>query len=511
MVNDNSILFPAQVLDTNDPMMLGRIRAVRLIDNLDDILRGVTDPPWDEVKDIWTNRDPLIFNTLLPYFVYSTPKKDELVQVIYLNKDFRYQNQFYVQASAFSSPTSTYKEFYFGGNKWTGQGAQIVNPNPLKNQDGTFKDRQLHAGVFPQPGDNAILGRGSADLIVKQDEVLLRAGKFQEENLQPNVLPVGNPKRAFLQLSRFQTTKEVLPPKTYFELIDEVVLVKYLVEWVLINPENTKDNFTGDIFLYQLKPDPSTNSRNLTIDSEVSSNLKVLVYKQEIKGGYLDIIDQINAFISACNNTNFFNGYQLFPDNLDSTKFPLFYRPTNSTFAKMNPSTPSGLTSTVEINNLSKIFKSIKVSPGIKGGYGLIYTKNNVGTVASFVKKTVPQSRFVTQQATYGAVGGDKVFLLSHKSAIPNRGGPINFDNTLYGISPDQFGDEIVPKTSSMVRGEELLELINLIVQFLVTHTHAFPGLPPVPVTLSGVNVASLTSELQNAVNKILNENIRLN
>jgi hypothetical protein len=95
---------------------------------------------------------------------------------MFLNSDFKYQNQYYVQNN-FSSPTSTFKEFNFGANKFTGTGFQIENPKPLKNQDGTYTDKRIE-GVFPQPGDNAILGRGSADLIVKQDEVLLRAGKF---------------------------------------------------------------------------------------------------------------------------------------------------------------------------------------------------------------------------------------------------------------------------------------------------------------------------------------------
>lgn len=167
-------------------MMLGRIRAVQLIDNYDDILKSISDPPWNEEKDIWTSRDPFVFNPLLPYFVYSIPKADELVQVIYVNKDFQYQNQYYIQ-NTFSSPTATFKEFYFGGNKFTGTGMQIKNPKPLKNQDGTLTDQSVHKGVFPQPGDNALLGRGSADVIVKQDEILIRAGKFKGEQLQPNV------------------------------------------------------------------------------------------------------------------------------------------------------------------------------------------------------------------------------------------------------------------------------------------------------------------------------------
>jgi hypothetical protein len=62
-----------------------------------------------------------------------------------------------------------------------------------------------------------------------------------------------------------------------------------------------------------------------------------------------------------------------------------------------------------------------------------------------------------------------------------------------------------------MVRGEELMELINLIVRFLITHTHAFPGLPPLPVGYDGSTSTAILTELQNAANKILNANIRLN
>jgi len=508
--DDKSIFFQCKVLNTEDPMMLGRIRAIRLIDNEDDILKSVTDPPWNQETDPWTERDPLIFNSLLPYFIYSTPKKDELVQVIYLNKDFRYQNQYYIQNGTYSSPTATFKEFYFGGNKFTGNGVQIKNPKPLKNKDGTYTDKAIHGGVFPQPGDNAVLGRGSSDLVVKQDEVLLRAGKFKEPNLQPNILPVGNPQRAFLQLSRFQTTKVILPPKTYYELIEDVILVKYLIEWVLTNPENTQNKFVGSVYLYQLKADPSTNSKNLTVDSKVSENLKTLVYEQNIKGSSDDIINQINDFIKTCNDTNVISGTTIFSDNQDETKFPIFYRPTNSTYQKINPSAPSGTTNTTIVNNISKIYKGIKLTPSIKGGWGLIYTKKKVGIPATAFKKIIPQNKYITQQTTYGALGGDKLFLLSHNSSIPGKG-KINFDNTLYGISPEVFGDEIVPKTSSMVRGEELMELINLIVRFLVTHTHAYPGLPPIPVTQDGTTAQNILSELQNAVNKILNGNIRLN
>jgi hypothetical protein len=246
------------------------------------------------------------------------------------------------------------------------------------------------------------------------------------------------------------------------------------------------------------------------VGSTVNENLKNLIYEQNIKGTSDEIINQINDFIKACNNTNIINGYTVFPDNQDSTKFPIFYRPTNPTYQKINAGL-SATTNSVEIVNISTIYKGIKLNPAIRGGSGLIYTSGKVGIPTIPTKKVIPQSTWVTQQSTYGALGGDKLFLLSSNSAIPGKGGPINFDNTLYGISPEQFNDEILPKTSSMVRGEQLMELINLIVRFLVTHTHAYPGLPPVPVTQDGTSSTQILTELQNAVTKVLNEYIRIN
>jgi hypothetical protein len=173
-----------------------------------------------------------------------------------------------------------------------------------------------------------------------------------------------------------------------------------------------------------------------------------------------------------------------------------------------NPTT--NFATSIEIKNLNEIYNGVKLYPALSGGYGLIYTQSKVGLPTNITKKIIPQSTYSNSPSTYGAMGSDKLFLLSHNSQIPGKG-KINFDDTLYGISPEKFSDEIIPKTSSLVRGEELLELINLIVRFLITHTHAYPGLPPVPVTQDGTTTSQILTEIQDAVNKILNSNIRLN
>ncbi len=225
-----------------------------------------------------------------------------------------------------------------------------------------------------------------------------------------------------------------------------------------------------------------------------------------------ETINFINDFIKTCNKTNVtVSGVQLFPDNNDNNKFPIFYRPNQAMYSLLNPSTVDGSSANnAVVTNVSEIYRGIKLSPAIKGGYGLIYAKNKVGLPRTPIKKVVPQFKYVNAESSYGALGSNKLFLLSHNSQIPGKE-RINFANTLYGISPEKFTNDIMPNTSSMVRGEELLELIDMIVRFLITHTHSYPGLPPVPITQDGSNADKILEELNNSLEKILNSNIRLN
>jgi hypothetical protein len=500
------IFYQCIVLDNQDPLMLGRVRARIVTDNFEDILKSVNSPKWNPEKDPWTSRDPLVFNSLLPYFIYQVPKVNELIQVMFLNSDFKYQNQYYVQNN-FSSPTATFQEFNFGANKFTGTGFQIQNPRNLKNQNGTYAD-QVIKGVFPEPGDNAILGRGSADLIVKQDEVLLRAGKFIGDVLQPNAFPTANTKRGFLQLTKFNSVKQSLSPKTYYELTENVLLTKYLIEWVVNNPENTQDKFGGSVYLYQLKSDLEVNSKNLTVGSLVNENLKQLITVQDFNLlSKSEVIKFINTFIKKCNDKNpSIGGVETFTPNPQDPNFPIFFRPSNPMYSIINSS--QGVKSV----NLSEIYKGVKLNSADPGGYGFIYLKDKVTlrTPLIPVRRVIPQSTYVNTESTYGALGSDKLYLLSHQSQIPGKQ-KINFDNTLYGISTEKFADDIEPNTSSMVRGEELLELMGLVVRFLVSHTHAYPGLPPVSKTQDGSTVENILTQMQNAYTKILNTNIRLN
>jgi len=497
------LLYQCVVLDNNDPLMLGRIRGRLLSDDYDAIVKSQN---FKEI-DAWTEKDPFLFKPLLPYFIYQVPLIEELVFSVYYNRENKYQNQYYIQSTT-SSPLNSTFEKYISGQQTTGFGYQISKPKNLKNKN-TGLSGTTYDGVFPEPGDNAFLGRGRADLIIKENEILLRAAKTTTK-LQPNVDPVGNVGRSFLQLSQFDTVKNFTGVKNFTNIKTNNLLVNYLIEWSIFNPENTQNKFTGQVYLFKLKPNLRVNSDNLNVDSKID-DLKSLVTLSEFFALSLDeVVIFINKFISNCNSGFKINGKQVFSST--ENVFPIYYRPTNQMYNII--SSPPFSTSITDINasnNLKTLFPNINLYTDTPTkGYGLIWKLNTVGQPFDIKKTKEPTYNYTTTPTTFGSMGADYLVLLSHLSEIDGKK-YINLQNTLYGINSDKFSDEIMPNTSSMVRGEELLELLNKIVYFLVTHTHSYPLLPPDEQTYTDANIPDLLAELNNASSKVLNKYIRLN
>ena len=61
-----------------------------------------------------------------------------------------------------------------------------------------------------------------------------------------------------------------------------------------------------------------------------------------------------------------------------------------------------------------------------------------------------------------------------------------------------------------MVRGESLKELLEMIVSFLVNHSHPFSQKPPYNEA-ENITKSDITSELAQFNSKVLNPNIRIN
>ena len=514
------IFYQCTVLNNEDPLMLGRVRAKINIDNLPDILKAIVSPNFSE-KDIWTVRDPLVFYPLIPYFLYQVPKEGELIQVIFVNPDNMFQNQYYVQSNFFSVD-SLFNTSSFGGAKFTGTGMQFKAPKNIKNQNGTWPAKSKLKGIYPEPGDNGLLGRGSADVIVKETDLLIRAGKYKETP-QSNTETTPNPNRAFLQLSIFDRSKTGDKIEKEIRTKSITLSVNHLIEWVIINPDNEIINpdgtitnrFTGSIYLYSLKSSTQTNTENISVSTDIPLQNKYLIDTENFTALTMEeTIEFINSYIRTCNNQNkSIKGKTLFSDN--QNKFPIFFRPAKFNYDSLVFSGPLTPSQEISQKNLLFINSKIKLIPidevaTSDSQFGLIWKKDSTGlpTQTKIFNLTTPLFKY--QPSTYSVLGGEEVYLLSQKSSIDGKQS-INFENSIYGFPQSAFTEDIRGNTSSLVRGEELLELINLIFQFLVSHTHAYPGLPPVDVTQSGIELETLEAAMQNAKNKILNSNIRLN
>ena len=506
------IFYQCTVLNNQDPLMLGRVRARINIINYPDVLASITSPKWNEETDIWTERDPLVFYPLLPYFVYQVPKEGELIQVMFVNPDFKYQNQYYVQSNFFSV-NSAFNTLNSGGAKFTGTGMQFKGPKNIKNQNGTWPAKNVLKGVYPEPGDNALLGRGSTDVILKENDVLVRAGKYSQTP-QSNLNTPPNNNRAFLQLSIFDRSKTSESKKKEITTKPITLFVKHLIEWVIINPENTQNSFTGTIYLYSLKQSTSTDTKNIQVSTKIPESNKFLIYKEDFTAlPFQEAVNRINNFIKNCNDKNVANnGRQLFSDS--QNKFPIYFRPNEFVYNLLSDSSPATpiqqdiKDNLTLFNNRIKLLQSEETSSS-DSQFGLIWKKDSVGLPIQTDVVEYTASEFQSVPKTYSVLGGQEIYFLSQDAQGDKE--RINFADTIYGIPLSAFTDDIRAKTSSTVRGEELLELINLIVRFLLTHTHAYPGLPPVEITEDGISSEDILTEIQKAATKILNNNIRLN
>lgn len=502
-LNYRQLLYIGRCVNTDDPYMLGRVRIYPDDQNIADRLASVYN--FNEETDQWKDNDPFIFLPLLPYFVYQVPKVGELVHVIYTNPDYKtLKGQYYIQGP-FSSPTTINSENYNSAKTFLDLGIRNKPYPSIKNSQGEFFNKKTE-GVYPEPGDVALMGRNNTDVVLKDNEVLIRAGKHNKYSKLE--MPTANLNRAFVQLSNYQTTEQYGSTDKIIRLIEEDLNITKLIEYEIFNAENQFSAYTGQIILYNIKPDDISGTTMASVVSSLS-NLEKFKSVQRIQQfsakPLTEVIKLINDFIKSVKRGVFEDGTTVI------NQYPLYYRPNKENLDYVRDIT--GSTNPNKYTTLVTLFAGVKASEFSSSilGNGLIYDKNGKTEVPRKPTiETYREKRVLNQTKTAAFMGADQIYFLANDSVNPAKA-KINLNDTIYGIDQTRLVDDIQPKTSSVVRGEELLDLISLIVRYLATHVHAYPGLPPVPVSSDGTKIDDLLKELLEATNKVLNKNIRIN
>lgn len=508
-------LFYGKVIETEDPQKLNRVRVRIDPGEMNNIFRIPEDKINEDGDDIqkkykWTRYDPFVYLPLLPFSTKVTPKKDELVHIFFGNKEYPQQNKYYIPG-VFSTPTSIGYQNFEDAKTYLSDGTNYKEEKSIQDKDPESNVKTDSYGVFPEPDDNAFLSRGTSDLILKENTVLLRAGKANE--IKRGELPVANNRRAYLELDYFTSQKETDERKQKTIVQEKSVkLVKYLIEYSIYNPDNSQDSFTGDISIFKLKSNILCNSDNLKQETNVEEFKPAPIYRIPFQGLTMSTLQNIiNKFIKEFND-GFINieNYPVFMSkNLSGGQFPFYFRLGYKNYLDLYNDTIDPAAKT----NLRDICKGVNPFNVNSSGYtffDLVSSKGKLGPAFDIRIEEYQETNYQQRPVTYGILGGDELFLISHKTEIPGKK-RIEIDKATYGYTQDQIGIDIKDNTNSMVRGEKLIDFLNLVVKFLTSHVHAFPGMPPVPVAIDGTASQQILKEINEAASTILNENIRIN
>jgi hypothetical protein len=500
-------------LDTKDPLMLGRIRVAPTNEDEDQVKKSIKG--FDENSKTpfkngpWSQKDPFIFLPLLPYFINQVPKPGENVLLFYFDRKRRSgRNKFYMIAP-YSSPTTIKNEDFRSSNTHldSGYGNSTVSIPFIKDSNGQYADKEKK-GVFVEPVDISINGRDSSDIIIKESELLLRAGKHF--TFQRGEIPSPNENRAFFQMSYFDKVKIYGDDKTITRLLPNVEGVKYLIEYQCSTLNTTVDVYTGMILIYKLPEDAQTKTDFLDYNTVFTNVTPSIIYTKTLTALSFDLfINEINKVLIDFKN----QPQTLIPTIEQGDNFPFFYRPDATLRNSITDLISSDNIDINVIQNTTKIMDAVQVSPAdISQGYGLVSDINN-NPREPFIKVEETYKPVTEEQigTTINLMGAQQMYFLSHDNTTPEIKEVLSTKG-IYGIEADDIYDTLQPNTKSMVRGEPLLDLLQLIVNFLVTHDHPFPMLPPTPVSAaSGISTAEILTKMQEAYQNVLNSNIRIN
>jgi hypothetical protein len=519
----------------------------------------------------WGRKDPFLFSPFLPTQLNIIPKQGEAVKFIYYNPNNTTENREYI-GPLIGQPHRIFKDDYRKGRLHTSVGTNVAAlPQIIDSTDsvGVFpspddvsivgrKNTDIVLGMsykLPQPEDRPkeqAVNKKEQAIAVDYPQILIRSGKFIEDP-KPQIAsqPAANDKMTFIQLTTFPTTLTITEKEETKQVPSEDPMVYQLIEYDIANPLNvtaTTDTVNCTINLYKL---PSSSSGGTTavfkasdmgIDGEfgvdASSRLMAINVPNKTAEGVKTIFkDFLQDFkdeswtrvlqpVSGESTPRYFSFGALTPDGLQeamgNNAVPFYFRPgpiLRNLYLRKNEASSIGTipgltqaTYNTACQNVTTFVNSIsvKASDASREGFGLVFSpeKNDIPTKEE-TKKTKDLNYEKPQEGVIVA-GAEKIVLFSYNEST--TGGTINLGGN-YGMTQFTLVDDVMKKTSPMVRGDKLKDFLQEMMDFVGSHTHSCPGMAP---DKNGTNSKKtdkddIQKKLEEFDDKVLNQNLRIN
>lgn len=489
--------------DNVDPKGLNRIRVVRYSEyNV-----GEKDK---RVFTKWGDDDPYLASPFLPININLIPDIGQAVKIINYNPDKETVNTEYI-AGPFTKQFDLGSQTFNQQLRYTTYGTANKESVDIYNPNGTYVDSKSE-GSFAKLDDYSISGKYGSDIIFSEDGIQIRGGKFLSKEAASKSArkkmveyPITSKKTSNLYLKKF--AKKMTLVDEINEVIETPVSdLKFIIEYEvdsLANPTKIS------IFVYKVLKNLGEISKTNYFNSSTplpSERKLINIENDETSPTYVVNLTNVDGKSIAQEIRNIV--YKLHENSLKTLNslysnddlHPFFFRPTLSFANTIHTDNNEITLKNTILSNVT--FYSHKQS-------GLVWSRLNIKVPQRInkqkIKKLKKQQDSLEQ--TFGAVISDNIFLLSTDTNETEK--PINFnDLDFYSLTQEDYVSKVEPNTYAVVRGENLIKLLQAMLKVLISHRHN----PTEPFVQNGYpDFEELKKLIITMENDILNKSIRLN
>ena len=497
----SSIIELAIVDDNIDPKGIGRIRVKLTGDSTGPIEKSNGYEPWDL-------NDPFIANPFLPTNINYVPQKGQTVKIINYDPNNKLINREYI-----AGPFTTVHDYQSQVNarqvENTTFGSNVRQMNDLFSSNGDYVEKKSRDSLS-KLGDYAIYGPYGSDLILTENGVTLRGGKLitkegASDNERAKILnyPLLSDKKSILSLKKFGTKQQFIEEEIPYVTLPSKKL-SHIIEYD-ISTTARSNNYTISWYIYEVKDVYGDTFNSRVFGPTIAQDLT----------NYADSVKLINldGTASTPSFTQTVNSYELAYVTIRNTicelhsegvkKFnrklkkidlhPFYYRPVRT----LNEKT-----------FLEKITPGCFNTPTYGSGLVFSITEPTPKPKTEKKKEKILKTVATTIEQSFGSLSADKIYLFSPESNTVGQK-KIPFDKLdKYEYTQEDLLTRIEPNTYSTVRGEILLEYLDILTRVIAGHAHQ----PTKPMVKNGYpDWDKLLQLRQTLENDILNKSIRIN